>query len=84
MLSGKPNLVPAARNYTSVAAPGEDASMNYHAILIEKNNTGLHMIIVPENPDDYFDVYVQVNNTLSASVIQMRCTYGVVRPCYSQ
>ena len=63
---GHPELVPPARNYTSVAAPGEAINMNYHSVVIEKNNSGLHMLIIPENQDDYFDVYVQVRKTLMA------------------
>ena len=38
--------------------------MIFHSISLEKNESGLHMLIVPENQDDYFDVYVQVSSRL--------------------
>ena len=57
-IPGKPSLVPLARKFSFLtSASSEKVELNYHSIVVATNNTGMHIIIRPESPDDRYRVF---------------------------
>ena len=59
-IPGKPSLVPPARKFSFLtSASSEKVELNYHSIVVTTNNTGMHIIIRPESPDDRYRVFLK-------------------------
>ena len=52
---GKPDKVPQARNYSHFIHT-KDLKMAYQSVVIPGNDSGLHIEIIPQNPDDKYQV----------------------------